>query len=128
MLRNRHSFIEVILLTTTLGACSSSSKARSPEAGVDGNSSGDPVPTYDSGTEAAQLPDASFVLDVQQQDSYTIDPQEDGSPVDVDCSPGYLSNANNTCKHLPGCNGTPLLGLLAVSNGREVGCSANVPG
>jgi cysteine-rich repeat protein len=125
MSRNRYSLSGLVLLTTTLGACSSPSKLHSPEAGVDSDLSGDPVPTYDSGTEDAQLPDASVARDVQPQDLYTVDTQEDGNPVDVDCSAGYLSNANNTCEPLPGCNGMPLLGCACGLSG-DTACNAAV--
>jgi cysteine-rich repeat protein len=117
MLLNRHSVMGLVILTTTLGSCSSSTKAHTPDAGLDGNSLSDPVSTSDSGTEAAQLPDASVVLDAQAQDLYRVDAQVDSNPVDVACPPGSLSNANNTCVPLPGCNGKPLLG-----------CTCDLPG
>jgi cysteine-rich repeat protein len=125
MLLNRHSVIGLVILTTMLGSCSSSTKARTPDAGVDGNSTSDPVPTSDSGTEAAQLQNASVVLDAQAQDSYAVDTKVDGSLVDADCAPGYLSNANNTCEPLPECNGTPLLGCACTSPG-DTACNTAV--
>jgi cysteine-rich repeat protein len=122
---NQYSRFVLILLSTALGACLSSSKALLPEAGVDSDSPGDPVPNYDAGTEAAQLPDAPIAIDVQPQDLYTVDTQEDASCVNVDCSAGYSQNANNTCEPLPGCNGKPLLGCACISSG-ETACNAAI--